>query len=57
MSNLYREPSIDASYQVSYHFFFIEICTFVSWIHEVPVPYPGIVNISKANIYKDVSIC
>jgi hypothetical protein len=36
---------------------FIEICTFVSWIHEVPVPYSGLVNISKAHIYKDVSIC
>jgi hypothetical protein len=28
---------------------FIEICTFVSWIHKVPVPYPGLVNISKAH--------
>jgi hypothetical protein len=36
---------------------FIEICAFLSWIHEVSVPYPGLVNISKAHIYKDVSIC
>jgi hypothetical protein len=28
---------------------FIEICTFVSWIHKVPVPYRGLVNISKAH--------
>ena len=28
---------------------FIEICTFVSWIHKVPVPYPDLVNISKAH--------
>ena len=36
---------------------FIEIYTFVSSIHKVPVPYPGLVNISKAHIYKDISIC
>ena len=28
---------------------FFEICTFVSWIHQVLVSYPGLVNISKAH--------
>ena len=40
---------------ICFFFFFlicdilIEICTFASWIHKVPVPYPGLVNISKAH--------
>jgi hypothetical protein len=29
----------------------IEICTFVNYINIVPVPYPGLVNISNFKIY------
>jgi hypothetical protein len=31
-------------------YYFIEICTFVSWKHWISVPYPGFVNISKDNV-------